>query len=149
MPAGATRQTQGFARTVDLGLDDAVEARLTARLARRERAGALGGLVLGLAVAAVVASTSDPAPDDFYRIAMVLLALVVGHAFGHGVVAWRESARRPADGPRLARAAVPTHGDFVARHERVGSWVTAALAAGLGAAFLDATGPTRSPGPSR
>lgn len=135
-PAAAARLTRDFARRVDLGMDDAVEATVTARLTRRERAGGAGGLILGVAAAATVAGATDPTPRDAYRFFAVFLGYAAGHAIGHGVVAWRESARRPADGPRLARATMPTYGDYVARHERVGSWVAAGIAVVLGAAFL-------------
>lgn len=135
-PSVAARLTRDFARKVDLGMDDAVEELVTARLARRERAGALGGLIVGLGAAAVVATTTGPAPGDFYRLAAVFLSFLVGHALGYGVVAWRESVRRPVVGPRLARATAPTHGDYVARHERIGSWVTAGIAGVVGVGLL-------------
>lgn len=135
-PGTASRLTRSFARKVDLGMDDAVEDLVTARLARRERAGAVGGLIIGLAAAAVVATTTGPSPRDFNRLAAVFLSFLVGHALGYGVVAWRESVRRPVAGPRLARATAPTHGDYVARHERIGSWVTAGIAGVTGVGFL-------------
>jgi len=86
-PGIAARRVRRFARRVDLGMDGAVEATVTGHLARRERAGAVGGLVVGPAAAAVVATA-------------------------------------------------PTRGDYVARHERVGSWVTAGIAAAAGVGFL-------------
>lgn len=130
-----------LARSVDLGLDPAVADVVAARLVRRERAGALGGLVLSLPVAwwASGALGSDGAASGFLLVAVGLLA---GRAIGCALVSWRESARREPGGARVARASTPAHGDYVARHERWGSWGMAAVAVllGLGLPVLDRVG---------
>lgn len=139
-PHAAARLTHDFARKVDLGLDGATEPAVTARLVRRERAGAAGAVVVGV-LAAAIAARADATAWESSRLFAVFIGYLAGHATGYGVVAWRESARPgPGDGPRLARASVPTHGDYVARHERVGAWVTAGLSVLAGAAFLIADG---------
>jgi hypothetical protein len=134
-PAKAASSAHSFARKVDLGLADHTAEVVTARMVRRERAAIVTGGLGALGAAALAALTTEEAAGGF-RLLAVVLGLFVGHAVGHGVVAWRESVSRAADGPRLARATVPTHGDYVARHERVGAWVVAGLAFLGGAALL-------------
>ena len=134
-PDNAARVAHSFARKVDLGLADRTEEIVTARLDRRERAAVVGGGLGALGAAALVALMTEDAAAGF-RVVGVMLGYFVGHALGYGVVAWRESVSRPADGPRLARATVPTHGDYVARHERVSAWVVAGLAFLGGGALL-------------
>jgi hypothetical protein len=134
-PDNAAWSAHSFARKVDLGLADRTEEVVTARLVRRERAAAVGGCLGALGAAALAAMTTEEAAGGF-RVIGLMLGYFVGHALGYGVVAWRESVSRAADGPRLARATVPTHGDYVARHERVSAWVTAGLAFLGGGALL-------------
>lgn len=130
----AASSAHAFARKVDLALADRTEEVVTARLVRRERAAVFGGCLGALAAAALAAARTDEAASG-YRLFGVMLCFLAGRALGFGVVAWRESVSRAADGPRLARATVPTHGDYVARHERVSAWAVAVLAF-LGAGAL-------------
>lgn len=124
-----------LARSVDLGLDPAVADVVAARLVRRERAGALGGLAVGLPVAwwASWALGSDAAATGAL---LVFVGLFAGRAIGCALVSWVESARRGAGGARVARASTPVHGDYVARLERWGSWGMAAIAVALGLGLL-------------
>lgn len=130
-----------LARSVDLGLDPAVADVVVARLVRRERAGALGGLAVGLPVAwwASRALGPDAAATG---VLLVFVGLFAGRAIGCALVSWVESARRGPGGARVARASTPVHGDYVARLERWGSWAMAAIAVvlGLGLLVLDRVG---------
>lgn len=111
-------------RTADdlgLPLDDAMRAALAGRLAVRERWGAVGAFVVGGATAVAVLTA---APGDLVlgqptmRDLAVALGYLVGQALGLGGLAWRESRRPVAQGPRVARTAVPTVADYVPSWER-------------------------------
>jgi hypothetical protein len=130
-----------LARSVDLGLDPAVADVVVARLVRRERAGALGGLVVGLPVAWWASRTLGPDAAATGAL-LVFVGLFAGRAIGCALVSWVESARQGPAGARVARASTPVHGDYVARLERWGSWGMAAVAVvlGLGLLVLDRVG---------
>lgn len=134
-----------LARSVDLALDGTVEDAVATRLVRRERAGALGSLLLGLPVG-LWAARPDATSGAETGLLLVVVSLLAGRAIGCAIVSWVESARRESAGPRVARASTPSHGDYVARHERWGSWVMAGVAVllGLGLAALGRAGVVES-----
>ncbi|MCL3861416.1 hypothetical protein [Actinotalea sp. K2] len=142
---GASRAARAhrFARTVDLALDETNEPAVTRRLARRERAGAIGVIVAVWSVAAWLYVGTDLFERITYAPFLVVAAVFAGHATGNGVVAWRESTRPTASaGPRIARASTPTHADYVPGYERWSTWVLAGASALLAAAaaLVDRTG---------
>ena len=144
-PGARARAVHGFARTVDLELDPALTDRVAARLARRDRAGVVSGLVLAVATVSVVLAQGGPELVDQLLPLLVGFAYVAGHAVAVGGVAWWEAARpAPSGSPRLARASTPSLGDYVARHERSGSWVLAGISAAVatGVAVLAGAGHT-------
>lgn len=132
--AGRTRAAHHVARTVDLGLDPAVERSVAARLARREVVGGVGGLVTMWGTVGLLAVTTDVLEAGFAPL-LVAVGYLLGHAVGYGAVAWDESRRPAPPGPRLARASTPQHGDYVARHERWGAWAAAGVATVVAAGF--------------
>jgi hypothetical protein len=140
-PAGRTRAAHQVARKVDLSLDPVVEQTVAGRLARREQAGAVGGMVVMWGTVAALAGAADAVEDDLTPL-FAALAYLVGHAVGYGVVAWHETRRPAPEGPRVARASTPTHDDYVARHERWGAWVVAGAATCLavGLVMVEQTG---------
>ncbi len=137
--ARSARQADAYARTVDLALDPALAPAVTRRLQRRERAGALGVLVGGVAVAGAMAPFADE--TGAYQVLGVMLGMLAGHAMGQGLAAWREVSRPAPVGTRVARVTVPMHADYVAPHERLGAWVTAGVGVVVGAVFLLAPRP--------
>ncbi|NCT92183.1 hypothetical protein GXB85_14660 [Cellulomonas sp. APG4] len=134
-PAGRTRAAHHVARTVDLGLDPDVERSVAARLSRREVMGGVGGLVTMWGTVGLLAATTDVLEAAFAPL-LVAVGYLLGHAVGYGVVAWDESRRPAAAGPRIARASSPGHGDYVARHERWGAWAAAGVATLVAAGFV-------------
>jgi len=106
------------------------------RLALREYVGGATGLLAG--VVAILLLRGDKAA--IWLVAV--LTYFLGHAVGHGIVAWYEATRPVPPGARLARATTPTHADYVAGHERVGAWVLAAVSAliAVGLVAADRTG---------
>lgn len=124
-----------FARKVDLALDDQVDAEVGARLRNRESAGSAVGVLAAWSVVPLIAGEGTAGWEQYGHL-VVLAAYFVGHALGYGIVAWRESARRARPGPRMARASVPSHADYLAPYERVGAWVVA----GIGTATAVAVG---------
>ncbi|WP_199425253.1 hypothetical protein [Actinotalea solisilvae] len=131
-PRSRLLRAHDFARKVDLRLEDPDgDGVVTRRLARRRGAGAVGGLVLG--VAAAVAAPAPDADAGFASSGLLLVVLgwLAGYAVGSAVIAWYESSRPVRPGPRLARVTVPEHGDYVARVERWGAWVTAGVSAAV------------------
>lgn len=129
--AGARSAAHTFARKVDLALDGRMEGEVGRRVARREQAGILGGLVVA---AAAVLLGARLAGDEYggYVLFFLFLAFFAGHATGCGAVAWYESTR-PVDltHPRIARTSTPGFDDYVPRHERYGARVLAAVSAAV------------------
>lgn len=144
--AQSARRADAYARAVDLALDPALAPTVARRLQRRERAGAVGTLVGGVAAAAAMAPLAD---DDTgaYQVLALVLGMMAGNACGQGLATWRETRRPGPAGPRVARVAVPAHGDYVAPHERVGAWVTAGIGVVVGVVFLLAPRPAALTGP--
>lgn len=137
------RSVHALARRLDLALEDEGGAEVARRLRARERAGAIGGLVLGWGAYLALVLGTGLLDQPAYGIVGALLGYVLGHAVGYGVVAWRESTRRaPGGGPRMARASTPAFEDYVAPFERRGAWAAAAVSAlvGLGLAAVHLTG---------
>lgn len=134
-PDGRTGAAHRLARKVDLSLDPSVEQAVADRLARRERAGVVGGLLVMWAAVVTLGRAAEAVQEGLAPL-FVALAYLLGHAVGYGVVAWHETRRPPGDGPRVARASTPTHDDYVARHERWGAWVVAGAATCLAVALV-------------
>ena len=132
-PASRTRAAHVYARKIDLALDDRTEPAVAARLALRERVGAVGALLGCWIVAGWLYVGTEALERSSYAPMLVVLGFFGGHAAGYGVVAWYESTRPVSSGaPRIARASTPTHGDYVARRERYGAWVMAGASVLLG-----------------
>lgn len=123
-----------FARKVDLDLPLAMVDMVGRRLALREYVGGATGLLAGVVAILLLRG------DKIWLFAVPTYFL--GHAVGHGIVAWYEATRPVPPGARLARATTPTHADYVAGHERVGAWVLAAVSAliAVGLVAADRTG---------
>lgn len=123
-----------FARKVDLDLPPAMVDMVGRRLALREYVGGATGLLAGVVAILLLRG------DKIWLFAVPTYFL--GHAVGHGIVAWYEATRPVPPGARLARATTPTHADYVAGHERVGAWVLAAVSAliAVGLVAADRTG---------
>lgn len=132
---GARSAAHTFARKVDLALDRSREVEVGRRIARREQAGIVGGLLV--AAATTLALGVRPPQDETGRFAvfLLLLAFFAGRAAGCGVVAWYESMR-PVDlsHPRIARTSSPDLSDYVPGYERIGARVIAGVA--LAVAFV-------------
>ena len=126
-----------FARKVDLDLPPAMVDTVGRRLALREYVGGATGLLAG--VVAILLLRGD---EIAIWLVVAFLTYFLGHAVGHGIVAWYEATRPVPPGARLARATTPTHADYVAGHERVGAWVLAAVSAliAVGLVAADRTG---------
>ncbi len=122
-----TRAAHTFARKVDLALPATSEPAIARRLAVRERAGSSAALA-GVVLLATWVLLTRPGWTPLAPLAVAVIALGA-HSLGQGAVAWWESSRAPRGGTRIARTTTPVHGDYVARHERWGGWVLAALAA--------------------
>ena len=92
VPRLAAAAADRLARKVDLSLDASVASTVVRRLALRDRAGAVGGI---LAVAVAVAAVAGRGgPEQVYDPFLVLFAFFVGHAAGYAGAGWWE-ARRP------------------------------------------------------
>ncbi|WP_024285772.1 hypothetical protein [Cellulomonas sp. KRMCY2] len=142
-PGPRSRAAHACARKIDLALDDRTELAVAARLALRERVGAVGALVGCWIVAGWLYLGTDVLDRSPYLPMVVVLGFFGGHAAGYGGVAWYESTRPVSSGAaRIARASTPTHGDYVARHERYGAWVVAggSVLLGLVVVVVDRTG---------
>lgn len=139
-PARRRAEAHRWARRIDLRLDPADEDQVATRLARRQAVGALTGALLGTGSALLLGARVEG--EAWTGPMAVFLAFFLGTALGSAAVAWYESSRPLPPGPRLARATVPAHGDYVPRIERGGAWVMAVvspLVAG-GLVALDASG---------
>lgn len=125
-----------FARKVDLDLPLAMVDMVGRRLALREYVGGATGLLAGVVAILLLRG------DKVVVVVVAVLTYLLGHAVGHGIVAWYEATRPVPPGARLARATTPTHADYVAGHERVGAWVLAAVSAliAVGLVAADRTG---------
>lgn len=137
-PAGRRSAADRYARGVDLDLGE-LRAVVEQRLARREQAGAGGGVVGVWVTVGCLAAVGLPSS---WIAGLEAVGFMAGAAVAYAVVAWRESAGPLPDGPRIARATAPGHDDYVARHERWGAWVAAGVAtatAGL-VVVVDASG---------
>lgn len=134
-------QAHAYARRIDLRLEEGMTDVVAARLARRRCAGVVTGALLG-SVTAVLLDGLRPDRTAWSATWLAFLAFFLGLALGSAAVAWYESSRPLPAGPRVARATVPEHGDYVPRLERWGAWgmagVSALVAAGLAA--VDGTG---------
>ncbi len=137
-PGGRRSTAERYARTVDLDLGE-LRGVVERRLARREVAGAVGG-VLGAWV--TVGGLVAAGLPGSWVAALAAIGFLAGAAVAYAGVAWRDSGGPLADGPRIARATAPEHGDYVARHERWGAWVAAGAATlvAVGLAAVDAAG---------
>lgn len=141
-PALRRTAAHAYARKVNLQLDAALEDAVASRLARRQAAGVVTGAVLALVLAPVLRPGEEPAGAPWVSPLVVFLAFFLGTALGSAGVAWYESSRPLPPGPRLARATVPGHGDYVPRIERWGAWVMAAVSPAVagGLMALDGAG---------
>ena len=137
-PAGRRSAAERYARAVDLDLG-VLRGVVERRLARRERAGALGAVVGAWATVATLAAAGLPTS---WLAAFAPIGFLAGAAVAYAVVAWRDSGAPLPGGPRIARATAPGHDDYVARHERWGAWVAAGVATVLavGLVVVDAAG---------
>ncbi|MBX9244372.1 hypothetical protein ICW40_06075 [Actinotalea ferrariae] len=140
-PALRRSAAHAHARRIDLRLEPADEDAVATRLARRTCAGVLAGAALGV-LTAVVLGRSGVEDFGWSPTWLSFLAFFLGTALGSAGVAWYESSRPLAAGPRVARATVPSHADYVPRVERWGARAMAVLSAlvALGLVVLDGTG---------
>lgn len=138
-PARRRSAAHAHARRIDLRLEPAEEDAIATRLARRRCAGVVAGAGPGVVTAVLLDGSGvvgwSPAWLSF-------LAFFLGTALGSAAVAWYESSRPLAAGPRVARATVPRHGDYVPRVERWGARAMAVLSAltAIGLVVLDGSG---------
>ncbi len=137
-PAGRRSAAERYARAVDLDLG-ALRAVVEQRLARRERAGALGAAAGAWVTVGLLATVALPSS---WLAALAPIGFLAGAAVAYAAVAWRDSGGPLRDGPRIARATAPGHDDYVPRHERWGAWVAAGVATALavGLVVVDAVG---------
>ncbi|WP_182112991.1 MULTISPECIES: hypothetical protein [unclassified Actinotalea] len=138
---GRAAAADAYARKVDLTLDPAMAADVGARLARRACLGAVVGA--GLALLPLLLMRPEPAEEGSFPAALLaVLGYFLGAALGSAAVAWYESTRPLAAGPRIARATTPTPADYVPPFERYGAWACAVVAAlvAVGIVVVDAVG---------
>lgn len=141
--AAARSAARTFARKVDLALDSSRELTVGRRIARREQAGVVGGLLVAAATTLAIGARSAGDETGRFAVFFLMLAFFAGRAAGCGAVAWWESMR-PVDLslPRIARTSSPDLSDYVPGSERIGSRVVAvaALAVALVVALLEPSG---------
>ena len=120
-------RAESFARSVGLELPPPLRAAVTARIARRHRAGSVG-MILGTAAAAFLLATDTRSSENFASPFLLFAGSFVGLAIGVAISSVTSSRTTDPDAVKYARTAAVALDDYVAPLERTGARIVVALA---------------------
>ena len=120
-------RAESFARSVGLELPAQLRAFVTARIARRHRAGSVG-MILGTGAAALLLATDTRSSENFASPFLLFAGSFVGLAIGVAISSVTSSRRTDPDAVKYARTAAVSLSDYVAPLERTGARIVVALA---------------------